>query len=139
MRSDSKMVRFLTVLADAGETMPTHVIARRSGLTMRDCGRISSRLVERDRVSRIKPKLSDGGGYYRYFLTDAQLDAYYRVAGVNPYFGIAGVDAIGLMDRLRFLRMLGERSAYKGNPALAAIMADYKRALRVARDREEAN
>lgn len=132
----NKTVRFLDVLADVGEPVPTYIVARRSRLTMRDCSHISARLVARDQISRVKPNLSEGGGYYRYFLNDEQRERYYRLAGVNPHFGIEGVDAVGLVDRLRFLRMLKERTIYRDSVVLDAILADYDRALNSARARE---
>lgn len=135
MRTGNKTLRFMAVLADAG-AVPYSVVARRSGLTMRDCSHISARLVARGQISRIKPKLSEGGGYYRYFLDDAQLERYYRLAGKNPHFGIDGVDAVGLVDRLRFLRGLKERTVYRDSPVLDAIIADYERTLSSARASE---
>lgn len=128
MAAGSKTLRFLAVLADVGP-VPTYVVARRSGLTMRDCSHISSSLVHRGRASRLKPKLSEGGGYYRYFLSESQLKDFYRVAGVNPGFGIDGVGVVDVVDRLHFLRMLKDRSVYHDSPVLAAIIGDYERTM----------
>lgn len=132
----TKTIRFMTVLADDSTPVPISTIAYRSGLTVKDCGRISSRLVSQKRISRTKPSLSKGGGYYRYFLTDDQLKGYYRRLGTGWFDSLSDISAIDAVDRLILLRMLRERTAYGQNPVLAAIIDDYERALAIARNRE---
>lgn len=132
---DSKNLRFLAVVAEMGSAR-SYIVGRRSGLSMRDCNRIASRLIEKGRLSRIKPKLSEGGGCYRYYLNDTQLEAYYRLAGKGPGIGLEGVDAVGVVDRLKFLRTLKERTVYKASPVLSAIIGDYERTLSTAREAE---
>lgn len=131
MSQPSKQARFIAALAEAGDPLPISGISRRSGLSREDCGRIASRLVKHGRVSRRKPPLSSGGGFYRYFLTEEQLDDFLNDRRRLPE-GLKGVDAIGAGERLRFLRGLHERTIYRESAVLKAIIVDYERTLSVA-------
>ncbi|MBV2181726.1 MAG: hypothetical protein KUL86_10905 [Castellaniella sp.] len=126
------IARFLAVVAECGP-QPTSVIARRSGLTQKQCNGIAARLIAQGRISRRKPKLSEGGGYYRYFMDDDQLC---RARG-SSIEGLKGVGAVEAVDRLRFLRRLKESPAYCDSAALNAIIDDYQRTLRLAAEGEQ--
>lgn len=131
MSKPSKPTRFIAALAEAGSPLPISAVSRRSGLSLRDCGRISSDLAKGGRISRRKPPLSGGGGFYHYFLTDEQLDAFLNGTRKLPE-GLKGVDAIGAAQRLRFLQNIRERTVYKDSLVLKAIIGDYERTLAVA-------
>lgn len=135
MSQPSKQARFIAALAEAGDPLPISGISRRSGLSREDCGRIASRLVKHGRVSRRKPPLSSGGGFYRYFLTEEQLDDFLNDRRRLPE-GLKGVNAIGAAERLRFLQNIRERTVYKDSLVLKAIIGDYERTLGVASSAE---
>lgn len=138
MSQPSKQARFIAALAEAGDPLPISGVSRRSGLSREDCGRIASRLVKHGRVSRRKPPLSSGGGFYRYFLTEEQLDDFLNGRRRLPE-GLKGVDAVGAGQRLRFLRDLHERTIYRESAILKAIIVDYERTLGVASAAEESS
>ena len=131
-RRPSCTMRFLATIVEC-DPLPAHVIASRSGLSVKQCTRIASKLVSTGRISRIKPKISDGGGCYRYFMSDDQL----RRMRSASFDGLKGMGAMDAVDRLRFLRRLKDLPAFRGAAVLDAIIGDYQRALRASSEGEQ--
>lgn len=126
---DNKTRRVLSVIADRGPATRS-LIAHVTRLSPRDVGHKVSQEFTRGRISRVKPKLSEGGGYYRYFMTDEQRAAFQHLTHGAFRDGVLLVDAADVPARLRFLEMLKERTVYGDHAVLAAIIEDYQRTLK---------
>lgn len=126
----SKRMQFMAVLAEASEPIPLAIISSRSGLPTSDLTKIGTKLFRSKQVSRKKPKLIDGGGYYHYWLTKSQKLAFisrYQTAQVR-------IDPSLMADmtkKVDFLKTVSDRTIYGDSPIMQSIIEDYKRILRI--------
>lgn len=126
----SKRMQFMAVLAEASEPIPLAIISSRSGLPTSDLTKIGTKLFRSKQVSRKKPKLIDGGGYYHYWLTKSQKLAFisrYQAAQVR-------IDPSLMADmtkKVGFLKTVSDRTIYGDSPIMQSIIEDYKRILRI--------
>lgn len=126
----SKNMRFLAVLVDADKPLPIAVIASRSGLSLEEVSKIAPPLAKKKRVSRRKPKLSEGGGYYHYWLTKNQKRMFLNHSSRRT--PVRGAELLKeITGKLDFLKTVSERTIYGDSPLMQSIIEDYMRLLRI--------
>jgi hypothetical protein len=118
--------------ARPGEKLFGHQVAVLAGLPNRVFQRHAAVLVKDNRISRTK----SGEGrlaYYRYWLTDEQHHHYQRRVERFPESFNMVTDTEDVPDRLSFLRMLKENTVFAEHAALALIIGNYERTLKLRR------
>lgn len=89
-------------------------------------------MVADNRISRVKVKGSSIS-YYRYYLSDEQEQICRSGVGRFPDSFAMITDTDDLPGRLKFLRMLKEKTVFGEHVTLALIIDDYERTLKLRR------
>lgn len=142
----TSILRIQEVLAESPESrLPAYQLAARAGIATTAFHKHVKKWLARGHLSREKVK----GKGYCYYLTDQQLQVF-RVKkalgpGVRCSFApaaltadVGDLDGLGLVvdteevpERLRFLRMLKEKTVFGEHATLALIIGDYERTLKL--------
>jgi hypothetical protein len=129
----SYVTRVQTVLFEnAGEKLRGDQVAALAGISVKTFQKHASLMVNNNHISRMKPK----GAlipFYRYYLSDEQLASFQRRMERLPRRLTVLTDTDDIPDRLSFLRMLKEKTVYRDHAALALIIEDYTRTLKLRR------
>lgn len=126
----SKRMQFMAALAEASEPIPISIISSRSGLPTNDLTKIGTKLFKSKQVSRKKPKLIDGGGYYHYWLTKSQKRAFISRSQTIRTRAEPSLMA-EMTKKVDFLKIVSDRTIYGDSPIMQSIIEDYKRILRI--------
>jgi hypothetical protein len=122
-----------------GERMPGYRVASAAGMSFKMFGRRAPDMVKRNQICREKLK---GGaiGFFCYWMTEEQARIYRLKAALQN--GSAGfssglvTDSNDIHDRLKFLRMLKEKTVFAEHAMLAMIIQDYERTFKLRRAAE---
>jgi predicted transcriptional regulator len=126
-------VHRIQVALSSGEKLQGSAVAAKAGISRRRFYRDITKLHEDGHVSREKP--TGGAGYYRYFLNDLQMEAFR--SRLARYSGALVADTAVISERLKFLRMLKEKTVFSDHATLALIIEDYERTLKLRRACEQ--
>jgi DNA-binding MarR family transcriptional regulator len=134
------VLRIQAALAQAGKGMTASELSAASGFGSVDLGRHIAQMVQYGSATREK---KEDGRRNLYYLTVEQLRRFHeRVHELRWVLQVADgkaasfclpTDTDDIHDRLKFLRMLKDRTVYSDHAALALIIQDYERTLRLRR------
>jgi len=133
----STALRIQAVLADRpGEKMAGYQVASAAGMTFKAFSRRVPDMVKSNQISRAKLK-GASNGFYWYWMTEEQTRLYrLRAALENGGIGFDGAmvtDTDDLHERLKFLRMLKEKTVIGEYGMLGKVIEDYERTLKLRR------